>query len=441
MRKATVVGAGLAGCEAAWQLAERGVRVDLMEMKPGRMTPAHHSADFAELVCSNSLRSDRVQNAVGLLKEEMRRMGSLIMRCADEHRIPAGSALAVDRVGFSRAVTERVTAHPNTRVIPGEVTSIPSGPCILAPGPLVSEALCEKILELPGISALNFYDAAAPIVTRDSLDESKMFRASRYDRGDGDDYLNCPMTREQYFAFVNALLEAETAPVHGFEESGVFEGCMPVESMARRGMMALAFGPMKAAGLKRHWPQGDLFAVVQLRRDDAAETAYNIVGFQTRLKFPEQKRVFSMIPGLENAVFERYGVMHRNTFLNSPGVLDDHYRFIGGDGLYFAGQITGVEGYVESAASGLVTGVSLAAEVSGMAPPPFTRGTALGALGYYVAAANRHFQPMNITFSLMEGAVGGGDKQARLEKTARQSFERIGEILSGYGTGCFDFLQ
>ena len=216
---------------------------------------------------------------------------------------------------------------------------------------------------------------------------------------------------------------------------------MPVESMARRGMMALAFGSMKAAGLKRHWPQGDLFAVVQLRRDDAAETAYNIVGFQTRLKFPEQKRVFSMIPGLENAVFERYGVMHRNTFLNSPGVLDDHYRFIGGDGLYFAGQITGVEGYVESAASGLVTGVSLAAEVSGMTPPPFTRGTALGALGYYVAAANRHFQPMNITFSLMEGAVGGGDKQARLEKTARQSFEKIGEILSGYGTGCFDDVQ
>ena len=396
----TVVGAGLAGSEAAWQLAARGVRVRLIEMKPVRYSPAHHSPDFAELVCSNSLRSDQLTNAVGLLKEEMRVCGSLIMEAADAAKVPAGGALAVDRSRFSGMITEHLRNHPLIEVVEDEVTEIPDSPAIIATGPLTSEALSEAISALPGLNTLNFYDAAAPIVMADSIDMDKVFRQSRYDRGN--DYLNCPMTEDEYNAFVEALLTAETAEVHGFEESAVFEGCMPVESMARRGHMVLAFGPLKPVGLRDPRTGKEPYAAVQLRQDDAGATMYNLVGFQTRLKFPEQKRVFGMIPGLENAVFARYGVMHRNTFLQSPGFLNEHYEVISRPGLYFAGQITGVEGYVESAASGLVSGLSLASQMKGDMPPMLPGFTAMGAMGRYVSTPNRSFQPMNCTFGLID---------------------------------------
>ena len=421
----TVIGAGLAGCEAAWQLAQRGIPVTLVEQKPAAMSPAHHSPLFAELVCSNSLRSDRLQNAVGLLKEEMRRLDSLVMWAADQARVPAGGALAVDRASFSGLITNKLRQHPLVNVEAREATEIPQAPAIIATGPLTSDALAAAIAQMPEMSTLNFYDAAAPIVTAESLNMDKVYRASRYGRGD--DYLNCPMTQEEYDAFVRALLDAETAPVHGFEESKVFEGCMPVESMARRGHMVLAFGPLKPVGLPDPKTGKDPYAVVQLRQDDAAGTLYNLVGFQTRLKFPEQKRVFGMIPGLENAEFARYGVMHRNTFLNSPEILDDHFQMIARPGLYFAGQMTGVEGYVESAASGLVAGVSLALQQLGRPMPDFPRETAMGALAHYVSAANRNFQPMNVTFGIMEGwpeKVRGG-KQAKYEKIAGRALERV----------------
>ena len=424
----TVVGAGLAGCEAAWQLVKRGVKVTLAEQKPRSMSPAHHSPLFAELVCSNSLRSDRLQNAVGLLKEEMRRMDSLILAAADRARVPAGGALAVDRDTFSGYITETLKNHPLLTVLEEEVASVPEGPAIIATGPLTSDALAQAISAMPEVSTLNFYDAAAPIVTAESLDMNRVYRASRYGRGD--DYLNCPMNREEYDAFVDALLTAETAPVHGFEENKVFEGCMPVESMARRGRMVLAFGPLKPVGLPDPRTGRDPYAVVQLRQDDAAGTLYNLVGFQTRLKFPEQKRVFGLIPGLENAEYARYGVMHRNTFLNSPGLLDSHYQMIARPGLYFAGQMTGVEGYVESAASGLVAGICAAMQQLGNPLPDFPRTTALGALAHYVAADNRNFQPMNVTFGIMEGwpeKVRGG-KQARYEKIAQRALETIDSI-------------
>ena len=424
----TVIGAGLAGCEAAWQLAKRGVEVTLVEQKPAVMSPAHHSPLFAELVCSNSLRSDRLQNAVGLLKEEMRRLDSLVMRAADQARVPAGGALAVDRASFSGFITEALKNHPRVHTVYREETDIPSSPAIIATGPLTSDGMAAAIAQMPEISTLNFYDAAAPIVTRDSLDMKKVYRASRYGRGD--DYLNCPMSREEYDAFVQALLTAETAPIHGFEETKVFEGCMPVESMAKRGHMVLAFGPLKPVGLPNPRTGKDPYAVVQLRQDDAAGTLYNLVGFQTRLKFPEQKRVFGMIPGLENAEFARYGVMHRNTFLNSPGVLDCHYQLIARPGLYFAGQMTGVEGYVESAASGLVAGVCAAMQEKGLPLPDFTRITAIGALAHYVSTPNSRFQPMNVTYGIMEGwpeKVRGG-KQAKYEKIAERALERISQM-------------
>ena len=428
----TVIGAGLAGCEAAWQLARRGVPVILAEQKPAAMSPAHHSPLFAELVCSNSLRSDRTVNAVGLLKEEMRRLDSLILTAADKARVPAGGALAVDRAAFSGFITETLENHPLVTVERREITAVPDAPAIIATGPLTSDALARAIAEMPEVSTLNFYDAAAPIVTAESLDRSKVYRASRYGRGD--DYLNCPMNEAEYHAFVRALVEAETAPVHGFEESKVFEGCMPVESMARRGPMVLAFGPLKPVGLPDPRTGREPYAVVQLRQDDAAGTLYNLVGFQTRLKFPEQKRVFGMIPGLENAEFARYGVMHRNTFLNSPGLLDSHYQMIARPGLFFAGQMTGVEGYVESAGSGLVAGVCAAMQALGRPLPDFPRTTALGALAHYVAAENRHFQPMNVTFGIMEGwpeRVRGG-KQARYERIAERALaetERLARAL------------
>ena len=428
----TVIGAGLAGCEAAWQLVRRGIPVTLIEQKPQAMSPAHHSPLFAELVCSNSLRSDRLQNAVGLLKEEMRHLDSLVMAAADRARVPAGGALAVDRDTFSGFITETLKQHPLVTFESREVTEIPVSPAIIATGPLTSDALADAIAAMPEVSTLNFYDAAAPIVTAESLDMSRVYRASRYGRGD--DYLNCPMTREEYDAFVLALTAAETAPVHGFEETKVFEGCMPVESMARRGHMVLAFGPLKPVGLPDPRTGKEPFAVVQLRQDDAAGTLYNLVGFQTRLKFPEQKRVFGMIPGLENAEYARYGVMHRNTFLNSPGLLDCHYQMLSRPGLFFAGQMTGVEGYVESAASGMLAGICAALQQQGRPLPEFTRQTAIGALGHYVAAQNQAFQPMNVTFGIMDGISDRiRNKQQRYEKIAQRALEKVDAIRAEIG--------
>ncbi len=403
MEPVKVIGAGLAGSEAAWQLAERGIPVQLHEMKPLKTTPAHHSADFAELVCSNSLRSDQLENAVGLLKEELRQMGSLIMACADAHRVPAGGALAVDRTAFSAAVTERIRNHPNITVIEGEVTHIPEdGQVLIASGPLTSDALSEDIARLfPETNYLHFFDAAAPIVTFDSIDMSKAWFASRYDRGTAD-YINCPMTQEEYDRFWTELTQAKQAQLHEFDDGSVFEGCMPVEVMARRGHDTLCYGPLKPVGLPDPRTGKEPFAVVQLRRDNAQGSIFNIVGFQTHLTFPEQKRVFSLIPGLENAEFVRYGVMHRNTYLHSPGILNRYYQVIHQPRLSFAGQMTGVEGYVESTASGLVAAVELAHRLFGLPPVDFPRETALGALANYVSDTSiANFQPMNINFGII----------------------------------------
>ncbi len=397
-----VIGAGLAGCEAAWQLAQRGICVELYEMKPQKMTPAHHSPDFAELVCSNSLRGDRLENAVGLLKEELRRCGSLILACAEQTRVEAGGCLAVDRQGFSRLVTERIRSHPGITVIEEEVTSIPEGPVIVASGPLTSDALSEAIGEYFGqTDYLHFFDAAAPLVTAESIDMTKAWWQSRYDRGTPD-YINCAMDKEQYEAFVRELTSAQEAEVHGFEDKNVFEGCMPVEVMARRGFDTLRFGPLKPVGLIDPATGKEPYAVVQLRQDNAEKTVFNLVGFQTHLKFGEQKRVFSMIPALANAEFVRYGVMHRNTFLQSPRLLDRYYADRRNPMVAFAGQMTGVEGYVESTASGFLAAVAMAAKVQGRPLPDFPRTTAIGALGYYVSDATvENFQPMNINFSII----------------------------------------
>ena len=418
MEQATVIGAGLAGCEAAWQLARRGVPTTLIEMKPEKYTPAHHHAGFAELVCSNSLRSDQLTNAVGLLKEEMRQLGSLVMRAADATRVPAGGALAVDREAFSQYITDAVSGHPLITVEHAEVTQLPARNAIIATGPLTSDALAAQIAALPGLQTLNFFDAAAPIVSGDSLDMDKVFRQSRYGRGD--DYLNCPMSREEYEAFYQALLTAEKADVHGFDGTQVFEGCMPIEVMAARGEMVMAFGPMKPVGLTDPRTGREPYAAVQLRAENAAGTMYNLVGFQTRLKWGEQKRVFSMIPGLEHAEFLRYGVMHRNTFLHSPGFLDANYQMIIRPGVYFAGQMTGVEGYVESASSGMVAGISLARQLLGLAPVDFTQLTAIGALAHHVAHATGDFQPMNANFGLI----------APCERRIRNKQERYGQIAA-----------
>ena len=398
----TVVGAGLAGSEAAWQLARRGLRVRLIEMKPVRMTPAHHSPDFAELVCSNSLRGDRLENAVGLLKEELRRVGSLILACADATRVEAGGCLAVDRQGFSRMVTEKLRTHPNITVEERELTAVPEGPVIIATGPLTSEPLSAAIAEyFGGAGYLNFYDAAAPLVSFDSIDMEQAWFASRYDRGTPD-YVNCALDEAQYKAFVRELAAAEEAPVHGFEDSKVFEGCMPVEVMARRGEDTLRFGPLKPVGLPDPKTGKDPYAVVQLRKDNASGTVYNLVGFQTHLRFPEQKRVFSMIPALREAEFVRYGVMHRNTFLNSPRLLDRTYADRRNPLVAFAGQMTGVEGYVESTASGYLAAVCMAARVKGEPLPEFPAETAIGALGRYVSDESvTNFQPMNINFGIL----------------------------------------
>ncbi len=398
----TVIGAGLAGSEAAWQLAQRGIDVTLREMKPEKKTPAHETEYFAELCCSNSLRSDQMENAVGLLKEELRRLGSLILQCADATRVEAGGALAVDRHGFARMVTEQIRSHPHITVVPGEVTEIPEGEVVIASGPLTSDALAERLQDLLGAdTALHFYDAAAPLVTAESVDMDKAWFGSRYDRGTAD-YVNCPMTEEEYDAFWKELTTAQEAPVHGFEDKMVFEGCMPVEVMARRGHDTLCYGPLKPRGLKDPRTGKEPYAVVQLRRDNADGTVYNLVGFQTHLKFPEQRRVFSMIPALHDAEFLRYGVMHRNTFLNAPRLLDRYYRLKSEPRISFAGQMTGVEGYVESAASGFLVGVETARRLTGRPPVDFPRETAIGALGLYVSNPSvTVFQPMNINFGIM----------------------------------------
>ena len=403
-----VCGGGLAGCEAAWQAANRGVKVRLFEMKPKKTTPAHHGEGLAELVCSNSLRSEVVTNAVGLLKEEMRRFGSLIMEAADATRVPAGSALAVDREKFSAYITEKIKNHPNIEIICEEVESVDEEAItVVATGPLTSDKLAKYIEERIGAKSLHFFDAAAPIVDADSINTDVAFFASRYDKGDAD-YINCPMNKEQYDAFWEALVGAEEAPLKAFDSEAqeknlkVFEGCMPVEVMARRGRDTLLFGPLKPVGLVDKRTGEESVAVVQLRKENKEGTMYNLVGFQTHLTFGEQKRVFRMIPGLENAEFLRFGVMHRNTYINSPGILDERYR-LKGSNIYFAGQMTGVEGYIESAASGLVAGISAAEQANGGEAEIFSRATMLGAMAHYVAnGSTGAFVPMNANFGIIE---------------------------------------
>lgn len=430
--KLNIIGAGLAGCEAAWQAAQQGVKVTLYEMKPKKSSPAHKSSQFAELVCSNSLRADGIHNAVGLLKEEMRRLDSLILSCADQTRVPAGGALAVDREGFSALVTEKITNHPNIEVCREEVKTVDiAQTTIIAAGPLVSDALAEAIRSLTGSCYLHFFDAAAPIVSFESINMEKAFRAARYGKG-GDDYINCPMNREEYLAFYRALISAEAAQVHeGVENPKVFEGCMPIEIMASRGEDTMRFGPLKPVGLTNPHDQSRPYAVVQLRQDNAAGSMYNIVGFQTHLKFPEQKRVFSMIPGLGHAEFYRYGVMHRNTYLNAPGLLSANYQMKTQPKIFFAGQITGVEGYVESAASGLIAGLSAASMLLQKEMPHFDAKTAIGALGAYISNESiTNFQPMNVNFGIMEALPDRiRDKRERAEAIAARSLAQIQSYL------------
>lgn len=430
MKKVTVLGAGLAGCECAWQLAKRGIEVRLFEMKPNKMTPAHSSEYFAELVCSNSLRSDGLTNAVGLLKAEMRKMGSLIMESADSNRVAAGGALAVDREGFSRYITDKIKSCTNIELVSEEATDFPEGELVVATGPLTSDALAEKLEKLCNCTGLHFYDAVAPIVTLESVDMDSAFFASRYDKGTAD-YVNCPMNEEEYKAFVKELVSAKEAPVHGFDDGGVFEGCMPVEVMARRGEETLRFGPLKPVGLRDPRTGKENYAVVQLRRDNADGTIYNLVGFQTHLTWGEQKRVFSMIPALKNAEFVRYGVMHRNTYLNSPQLLDRYYRLRSEPRISFAGQMTGVEGYVESAASGMLVGIETAARLLELEPVNFPQETAIGALGLYISGGSvGDFQPMNINFGIITplGYRVKGKRNKNAEISAR-SLKIIDELM------------
>ena len=431
MKTVTVLGAGLAGSECAWQLAKRGIPVRLWEMKPEKMSPAHQSPYFGELVCSNSLRSDELTNAVGLLKAEMRAMDSLIMASADANKVAAGGALAVDREGFARQITETLEQHPNVEIIRKEALDIPDGEVVIATGPLSSDAIAEKIAALCPDSDLHFYDAVAPIVTLDSVDMDSAFFASRYDKGTAD-YVNCPMDKEEYLAFVKELVSAKEAPVHGFDDGGVFEGCMPVEVMARRGVDTLRYGPMKPVGLIDPRTGRENYAVVQLRRDNADGTIYNIVGFQTHLTWGEQKRVFSMIPALRNAEFVRYGVMHRNTYLNSPKLLDRYYRLRSETRISFAGQMTGVEGYVESAASGMLVGIETAARVLGLESVDFPQETAIGALGLYISGGSvGDFQPMNINFGIIKPleyrVKGKRNKNAEISNRSLAIIEQLKE--------------
>ena len=426
-----VIGAGLAGCEAAWQLAKRGVPVELFEMKPLSFSPAHKMEGFAELVCSNSLKAENLTNASGLLKAEMRALDSLILRAAEASRVPAGGALAVDRDVFSAYVTREMESHPLISVKRERVDSIPESPVIIATGPLTDEALAGAITKIPGFSALHFFDAAAPIVTAESLDMSKIFRASRYDKGS--DYLNCPMTQEEYDAFYDALMSAELAEVHEFDKKQVFEGCLAVEILASRGRQTLAFGPLKPVGLVDPRTGKAPYANVQLRQDNESGTLYNLVGFQTRLKWGEQKRVFSMIPGLEKAEFARYGVMHRNTYLNSPDVLGENYQVKGNPFFRFAGQMTGVEGYMESAASGLVAGLSTAMRMLGKDEPDFTGETVLGALAKHVSTPTGDFQPMNANFGILrplDERVRG--KRFRYEKMSERALQTLDRVIRQY---------
>ncbi len=431
----TVIGAGLAGCEAAWQLAERGISVRLCEMKPVQHSPAHHSDDFAELVCSNSLRSDELANAAGLLKEELRRLGSLILACADANRVEAGGALAVDREAFAAAVTEKIKNHPNIEVVYGEVTEIPEGRVVVASGPLTSDTLFDAIHAKVGGDFLHFYDAAAPIVTAESIDMDSAYEASRYGKGTAD-YINCPFSREEYEAFWNALTTAEEAPVHGFEDSKVFEGCMPIEVNARRGEDTLRFGILKPVGLPDPKTGRDPYAVLQLRRDNANGTLYNLVGCQTHLKFGEQKRVFSMIPALRNAEFVRYGVMHRNTFIDAPRLLDRRNRLVTpqadvlGVPVYVAGQLAGTEGYCEAIRSGLHVALAVTADLAGIALPELPTETVFGALlAYATDPATKDYQPMHVNFGLMAPlSPPVRNKRARYQAYA----DRANEALAGY---------
>lgn len=432
MKKVIIIGAGMAGSEAAWQVAQRGIKVDLYEMRPEKSTPAHKTEKFAELVCSNSLRGAGLENAVGLLKEEMRQLNSIIMESADINRVPAGGALAVDREGFSQYITDKVKNHPNVTVINKEIESIPQendAITIIASGPLTSEVLAKSIGELTGQDYFYFYDAAAPLISKESIDMSKAYRASRYGKGTAD-YINCPMDKEEYEKFWQELTTAELAPIKEFEKAKFFEGCMPVEEMARRGIDTLLYGPLKPVGLEDPKTGKRPYAVVQLRQDNAADSLYNIVGFQTHLKWPEQKRVFGLIPGLENAEFVRYGVMHRNTFINSPELLRPTLQYKDRDDLLFAGQMTGVEGYIESAASGLVAGVNAAYLAKGENPVIFPEQTAHGSMCKYITSAvAKHFQPMNANFGLMpplEERIR--DKKLKKQKIAQRALEFLAKF-------------
>ncbi|WP_407398254.1 methylenetetrahydrofolate--tRNA-(uracil(54)-C(5))-methyltransferase (FADH(2)-oxidizing) TrmFO [Anaerovibrio sp.] len=432
MDKIIVVGAGMAGSEAAWQAASRGIKVDLYEMRPVKNTPAHKTDLFAELVCSNSLRGAGLENAVGVLKEEMRRLGSIIMEAADATKVPAGGALAVDRLGFSRYITEKVSNHPLINVIHKELEEIPyedNAVTIIASGPLTEGKLAENIGELMGQEYLYFYDAAAPIVTLESIDMTKAWKASRYGKGEAA-YINCPMNKEEYHRFWTELVNSEKAPTHNFEKEKFFEGCMPVEEMASRGEDTLLFGPLKPVGLENPADGRLPYAVVQLRQDNADGTLYNIVGFQTHLKWPEQRRVFGMIPGLENAEFVRYGVMHRNTFINSPETMRPTMQFKGNDNLFFAGQMTGVEGYVESASSGLVAGINAARICKGLEPVVFPQETAHGSLCHYITTAPaKHFQPMNVNFGIMSPIKEKiRDKKLKKQRIAERALATLEEF-------------
>lgn len=426
MERVTVIGAGLAGCEATWQLIKRNIPVRLVEMRPKKESPAFHTDRFAELVCSNSLRSNAMNNAVGILKEELRQMDSLIMKSADMHAVPAGSALAVDRETFSQYITDTIKNHPLVEVVNEEMTSLPEGPCIIATGPLTSDTLAKAIHDFTAEDTFHFYDAAAPIIEKDSIDFSKAYYKSRYDKGEAS-YINCPMNVDEFEAFYDALIHAECVNLHDFEKETYFEGCMPIEEMARRGKKTMLFGPLKPVGLEKDKDSHPV-AVVQLRQDNVAASMYNIVGFQTHLTWPEQRRVFALIPGLENLKITRYGVMHRNSYLSSPVVLKETYQSKKRDDLFFAGQLTGVEGYVESCASGLIAGINMALYMQGKEPICFGNTCVMGSQAYYITHCDaKHFQPMNANFGIMH-LNEKCKKHERKEKFASQALARIAQI-------------
>lgn len=426
MERVTVIGAGLAGCEATWQLIKRNIPVRLVEMRPKKESPAFHTDRFAELVCSNSLRSNAMNNAVGILKEELRQMDSLIMKSADMHAVPAGSALAVDRETFSQYITDTIKNHPLVEVVNEEMTSLPEGPCIIATGPLTSDTLAKVIHDFTAEDTFHFYDAAAPIIEKDSIDFSKAYYKSRYDKGEAS-YINCPMNADEFEVFYDALIHAECVNLHDFEKETYFEGCMPIEEMARRGKKTMLFGPLKPVGLEKDKDSHPV-AVVQLRQDNVAASMYNIVGFQTHLTWPEQRRVFALIPGLENLKITRYGVMHRNSYLSSPVVLKETYQSKKRDDLFFAGQLTGVEGYVESCASGLIAGINMALYMQGKEPICFGNTCVMGSQAYYITHCDaKHFQPMNANFGIMH-LNEKCKKHERKEKFASQALARIAQI-------------